>query len=422
MPIARARIRALALLLWLASALPAAAAVIEVTTGRDLPLEEADCKPVPDTANACSLRAAIVRANSTPEEDTIVLTSVTYELTLSGSGEDAAATGDLDVTTPIEITSDNDEDDTTGSFATTVIDAKKLKDRIFDVKPGGVLTLERATLENGKTPKDDFDPGTVGEVSGGCLRSEGDVSLDGVFFFTCSSTDDGGCMSVLDGSATFFGTIFSTCKTKNEGGGLELGPLGSATLDRTTLFSGKAATGGGIAASGALTLRNTTLAGNKAKVGGGLATLGSAATTINNATFASNGTSNVLRQGAGAVTIANSILTYVKTDCVGAITSAGGNVVEDTSCAFGGANDQQDVDPLLFPLNFYLVSNLAGNAPVPLDSPLVPTLALAQDSPAIDQALDASCEATDARGQVRDDVVDVGVADCDSGSFEFFQP
>ena len=422
MPTARARLGALALLLWLAGALPAVAAgPITVTTGRDLPdsdLTNDECIVGPSGDNLCSLRAAIQTANRTPEEDTIILSAATYELTVTGSNEDDSATGDLDINTPIVITSDSGTSQ--GNFATTVIDAKKLKDRIFDVHPGGSLTLERVTLENGKTAKDDSDPGAPGTVSGGCLRSEGDVSLEGVFFFTCSSTGAGGGMSVIGGNATLSGAIFSACRAKTEGGGIALGPLGGALLDRTTLFGGKAGTGGGIAASGPLTLKNVTIQGNKAKVGGGLATLGSAATTINNATFATNGTSNLLRQGSGAVTVSNSILAYVKTDCVGAIDSAGGNLVDDASCGFANTNDQQDVDPLLFPLNFYAITD--ANSPVPDPSPLVPTLALDPDSPAIDQALDASCEPTDARGQLRDDVVDVGVAVCDAGSFEFFQP
>ncbi len=410
MPTARALPGALTLLLWLASALPAAAD-FTVTTGRDLPDAtpgDSECNVGESDQNLCSLRAAVQTANETPAADTITLPPGGYALTLSGAGEDGSATGDLDVTTPIVITSG-----TGGTFTSTVIDGKKLKDRIFDVKPGGTLTLQRVAIQNGKTAKDDFDSGAPGEVSGGCLRSEGDVSLDGVFFFQCSSTDDGGCMSVLGGTATLFGTIFSSCKAKNVGGGLELTALGSATLSRTTFSGCKAATGGGIAASGALELLNGTLQGNKAKVGGGIAILGSAATTLNNATLASNGTSNLDRQGSGTVTVSNSILADVKTDCVGAITSAGGNLVDDTSCGFGGTNDQADLDPLLLPLGFY------GAGP---DSPLVPTLALDADSPAIDQALDASCELTDARGVSRDDVVDVGIATCDSGSFEFQQP
>ena len=403
MPTARALSGALALLLWLASASPAAGRTYAVTTGRDLPdtdLLDPECVTTDDSL--CSLRAAIQQANQTPEEDTITLSGVTYALTLSGTGEDDSATGDLDVTTPIVISG--------GSFATTVIDGKKLKDRIFDVKPGGTLTLSGVTLENGKNAKDDFDPGAPGQVSGGCLRSEGDVTLDGVFFFQCSSSGDGGCMSVIGGTASLSESILGACKAKGEGGGLELTALGSATLSRVTVFGCKAGNGGAIAASGALTLLNGTLDGNKAKDGGGLVTLGSAATTLNSSTLASNGTSNLARQGSGPVTVSNSILAYAKADCVGAITSAGGNLADDTSCGFADTNDQQDLDPLLFPLFFY-------------DGPIhVPTLALDQDSPAIDHGLDASCELLDARGAPRDDVVDVGVATCDSGSFEFQQP
>ena len=418
MPTPRALTGALALLLWLASAPPSAGAEIDVTTGRDATLAdlaEKDNTPCANDGDVCSLRAAVQRANELPGADVINLSGITYQLSLTGAGEDVALTGDLDVTSEIEIMAP-----TEGSFATTVIDGKKAKDRIFDVKPGGVLTLRRTTLQNGKTAKEDFDPGAPGEVSGGCLRSEGDVSLDAVFLFQCSSSDDGGCMSVIGGTAQLFGTIFSSCRAKNEGGGLELTALGSATLERTTLFGCKAATGGAIAASGPLELRNGTLDFNKAKVGGGLATLGSAATLINSSTLASNGSSNLDRLGSGTVTVSNSILAYAKTDCVGAITSAGGNLEEGDSCGFGEENDQQNQDPLLFPLSFNGAA--LGDPPDVPASPLVPVLSLHPDSPAIDHGLDASCETTDARGFPRDDVVDVGVAICDSGSFEFQQP
>src|SRR5262245_18759047 len=142
MSIAHARDGALALLLVFASAGPVAAAVFHATNGRDLPdadLTDADCDAGYAVDNACTLRAAIQNANLTPEEDTIGLSGITYSLSLKGPNEDDSAAGDLDVTTPIIITSDDDDADppTTGNFATTVIDANKLADRIFDVKPGG---------------------------------------------------------------------------------------------------------------------------------------------------------------------------------------------------------------------------------------------------------------------------------------------
>src|SRR5438105_4347922 len=45
-----------------------------------------------------SLREAIIRSNATPGQETIALPAGTYRLTLAGAYEDAAATGDLDIT------------------------------------------------------------------------------------------------------------------------------------------------------------------------------------------------------------------------------------------------------------------------------------------------------------------------------------
>src|SRR5262245_14179766 len=53
-------------------------------------------------AGQCTLRAAIQEANATPQLDQITLAPVTlYQLTIAGADEDAAATGDLDVTHPL---------------------------------------------------------------------------------------------------------------------------------------------------------------------------------------------------------------------------------------------------------------------------------------------------------------------------------
>jgi CSLREA domain-containing protein len=52
---------------------------------------------------ACTLRAAVQEANDTAGADTIVLPAGTYALTHYGALEDAAATGDLDVTSDVTI-------------------------------------------------------------------------------------------------------------------------------------------------------------------------------------------------------------------------------------------------------------------------------------------------------------------------------
>jgi hypothetical protein len=270
-----------------------------------------------------------------------------------------------------------------------------------------VLTLRDVALLNGKNAKDDFDPGFPGQVSGGCLRSAGEVVLDGAFLFRCASPGDGGCMSVIGGTAMLTDTTFISCKAKAEGGGLEVTAAGEATLERSTLAFCKGGLGGGIAAHGDLTLLNATVDVNKAKLGGGVALLGDANATLNNSTLSSNKSVNLdASQTTGTVTVSNSILWGAKSaDCLGAIDSNGGNLEGATSCGFSALNDQQNEDPELFPLDFY-----GGD---------VPTRAVLAGSPALDHGVDASCELTDARLQLRRDAPNVDVAICDSGSFEF---
>jgi CSLREA domain-containing protein len=402
------------LLLPLGLSVPAAAAVFFANISNDV----ADAVPgdgicdvdLDTLGNQCSLRAAIQTANEDPGFDQVDLGAATYVLSIQDAGDDSAASGDLDVTSAVEVSSDL----IVGSNTTTFIDSKKAKDRVFDVRPGGNLSVARVTLQNGRTPKGDFDPGFPDDVSGGCLRSAGTLQLNGVFFFRCRSSDEGGAIGLIGGSASLISTTFSNCRAKNEGGGLKIFETASATLSRVTAGACRAATGGAIATrSATTTVRNATLDGNKAKVGGGLALLGAGAATINSSTISSNQKVNLDASGtSGTVTVSNSILWGAKeTDCLGTLVSAGGNLEGATSCGFTnvGSNDQQNQDPLLLPLKNYL-------------GPVL-TRQLSVGSPAIDHGLDAGapCETNDARVRSRVDEAGVGVPGvlCDAGSFEF---
>ena len=347
----------------------------------------------------CTIRAAVQNANLTPEADFILLGNATYVLSISGAGEDDSATGDLDIKTPIQIGSDQFAG---GSFNTTRIDAKRLKDRIFDVLPGGALDVRRTTLENGKTAK--------GE-GGGCIRSATNLVLGSVFLYRCSSADDGGCVSLSAGTADFSNTIFSTCRAKDEGGGLALAPGVASVLTRASFGADRAATGGGIASRGDLTLADVTIDDNSAKLGAGIALLGAGPTTIHSSTLSENGKVNLdASQSMGAVTVANTIVWGATTDCVGAVTSAGGNLEGATSCGFASTNDQQSQDPMLAPLNNY--GGLVLTRP--------PTKNGTVYSPAIDHGIDgATCVDPDARLVARQDVPGVGVAVCDAGAAEY---
>src|SRR5262249_15374839 len=175
--------RWLALALLVAAAHPAAAAVNftvnETNDAVDANPGDGVCDVDLNTpGDQCTLRAAIQEANLTPPFDpddpkgvTITLLvptnpttgkpiPTTYALTIAGAGEDAGLTGDLDILRHISI--QGSESPNVGS-SVTFIDGKKLKDRVFDVHPGGALDLRRVTVENGKTSNKDADP------SGGCI-------------------------------------------------------------------------------------------------------------------------------------------------------------------------------------------------------------------------------------------------------------
>jgi hypothetical protein len=111
------------------------------------------------------------------------------------------------------------------------------------------------------------------------------------------------------------------------------------------------------------------------------------------------------------ITIANSILSNPGAPvCDGGLppvdravpVSVGGNVTSDASCGFAAANDRIVVD--------------AGLGAFGDNGGLVETVKLSDRSPAIGNGLAANCEATDARGVVRN-VAARGA--CDAGAYEY---
>jgi CSLREA domain-containing protein len=80
-----------------------------------------------DGAGNCTLGAAIMEANALVGADTITLPTGTYTISIAGTGEDAAETGDLDISDDLTIN---------GAGAdTTIIDGGGL-DRVFQVFSG----------------------------------------------------------------------------------------------------------------------------------------------------------------------------------------------------------------------------------------------------------------------------------------------
>src|SRR6185503_19929689 len=103
--------------------------------------------------NDCSLRGAIIAANANAGADPIVINlqaATTYNLTLSNaSQENAAATGDLDITTSLHSVT------VAGGGPLTVVDASGLssgnaRDRVFHVTASNVTAaFQDLTIRNG---------------------------------------------------------------------------------------------------------------------------------------------------------------------------------------------------------------------------------------------------------------------------------
>ena len=193
----------------------------------------------------------MIWANANPGADTITLPAGTYNLTLTGAGEDAALTGDLDVDDVI-----NGSLTINGAGArTTIIDAASLGDRIFDINSGdGNLTLTGMTLQSGNAGTDD----------GGAIRNINNiVTLTDVALLD-NSANKGGAISVTSGTSTLNANrVLMSGNTAVEGGAVYSSGGGISINVTNGTFSDNTATSlGGAFHSNHLSLVNTTIVSN----------------------------------------------------------------------------------------------------------------------------------------------------------------
>jgi len=374
---------ALALLGLAFRALTAYASIYDVTTtldGDDADPDDAVCDIDLIMPNdQCSLRAAIRLANTSAGPDTINVPTGTYTLTLTGSGEDFAATGDLDTTDTVTILGDG------ADLVTIVGDGF---DRVFHVNGSSItVTLSGVTISGGTEAS-----------GGGVLVTSGTLNL----------TD-----SALTGNtATGTGT--------GEGGG-GLYNLGTTAITGST-FSGNSAdlNGGAIYDAGTLTVLNSTLSGNTAtQDGAGIYQDSSNTLTLNNVTIVNNtasGKGGGLFRSAGTFNLRNTLVATNSAatsgpDCFGSPTSLGYNLVGDSSaCGFSSVTGDQEgtagspIDPLIGPLQ-----NNGG--PTDTHALLTNSPAIQGGNPAAPGSGGDACEANDQRGVSRQDLCDIGAYD-----------
>jgi len=334
-----------------------------------------------DGTSACSLRAAIQEANSLAGAQTICVPGGTYTLTIPGTLEDAAATGDLDITDDLTIN---------GAGAKSTFIDGGLIDRVLH-SIGATLQVSGVTIQNGKI-----------------------ICWDGQF---------GAGIAVAGGSVTItYSTISNntvSCGSVGNSGGISCSwctlLIQDSAISNNSAYGPDWSVGGGIlkTGSGTLTISNSTISGNHAdRYGGGIYT-NSFTATITNSTVTNNsagwgsGSGIALRNAGGGATVnlKNTIVANQAsgTDCailiLGSFVDNGNNLDSDNTCNLNQPTSLPGTNPQL-----NILADYGGTTP---------THALLAGSPAINAGDNGACPATDQRGVSRSDGA------CDMGAYEY---
>jgi len=351
----------------------------------------------------CALREAIQAANTDSAvdacpagsgADTIVVPAGTYTLSVAGAGEDANATGDLDITADLTING--------AGAATTVIDAADL-DRVIEIGLGVTAEISGLTMQNGSA-------GAAGGIhNGGSLTISNSVVRDN----TATPGHGGGIANAGGGALSLTlndSTVSGNTANASAGGGIVNFPGNTTALNRSTVSGNSSNAGGGILNDGTLALTNSTVSGNtdSSAQGGGIWQAFAGGTLQIQSSTVSGNTGRGIGHSSGVVTLKNTILANsTAADCSpvlgsGSVISLGHNLIENNACVIGGNVTGNIIgsDPMLGPL-----ANHGGPTQ---------THALLAGSPAIDAGSpDCPPPATDQRGVSRPQ----GAA-CDIGAFE----
>jgi CSLREA domain-containing protein len=371
-------------LLSLAATAPSAQAAVFIPN-KTADTADGTCNPAD-----CSLREAVLAANQNPGEDVIILHAGVYALTLAGTGEDQAATGDLDITGDLVVVGEGG--------ASTAIDGAGL-DRVLSVVSGVSLELNGVFLRNGRAQ------GAI--QNGGAILNHGTLTIT---------------RSILSGNSSasgFGGAIYTD------------GPAELTIVDSTLSANVANGGGGGIAIGGTASLTNVTLTANRSETdfGGGLYVFSDAEATFNNVTITAN---TAAQKGGGlfaelsafigvAPVFSNSILAgnfaASEPDCSGSASSAGYNIVGiASSCLSFSAAKNDKIGTSASPLDPKL-GLLAGNGgPTPTQALLAGSPAIDAGNPALPGSGGTACAATDQRGAPRPGLQ--STPRCDSGAYE----
>lgn len=291
----------LAMLLFIGESQTAYAASVTVTTTDDELNADGDCS-LREAIEAANTDAAVDACPAGSGPDTIVVPPGTYVLTLVGAGEDANATGDLDIANDITILGDG--------AATTIVDGWGL-DLVLTIH-AGQAQITGLTIRNGVGGMDNWSDLTLTGVT-----VEGNAAEHG------AGIRNGGRLSLQNSAVTGNSAIY-------KGGAIFNDPTGNITIQDSTVSGNTALNSAGIHNEGTLTIIDSTLNENMTALtglGGGIGNIGSL--TITGGIFSGNSAEN----GAAIFNVGNmsiadsSFIGNTATCCGGAVSVESGTAI-----------------------------------------------------------------------------------------------
>jgi len=264
--------------------------------------KEADTFDGACTDGDCSLREAVHNANACAGHQTIHLPAGSYHLTRSGPNEDAALTGDLDITDDLTLIGagapsiHGDGDRAFQVFSPAVVDMELIALLEGEaILGGGLLNESDLTLSDFTCNYNQvaIPPGGMGDARGGCIFNGGELTIHNAHILENSARQGGGIYNFDSAKLTINGGVLVGNHAEDHGGGIWISPGGSVELnDLEIRLNNAGLNGGGIWNNGSLILSGLLIEENEAlSDGGGLYNWDTGEITITDAWFHDNAAS-----------------------------------------------------------------------------------------------------------------------------------
>jgi CSLREA domain-containing protein len=261
------------------AALPCSTVIIPVTKVTDT--NDGIC-----SGADCSLREAVIMSNTCVGTQTISIPAGTYSLTLAGSAEDAAATGDLDILDSASLSGSGNpvidggnRDRVFEVFSAATVDMSGLvvqngqSDAGAGIRNQGILRIHTSTIQHNAAI---LAPGGSGFANGGGILNDldGTLTLDDSEVSANTADQGGGIMIIANGKTSPLIELTRTTVSNNsatgDGGGLWLDVGVNATLTRAQVLTNHAGNrGDGIYNASTLVLNQSVLQDNSGGINGG---------------------------------------------------------------------------------------------------------------------------------------------------------